>query len=232
MKKYGFTLTEVLISLTIIGVIAALTIPTLIKVHEKESIIASLKKTYYTLSNATKLANTEYGYDWPITSSGGLESAKAVHDYYKPFLKIARDCGFNKKGCWSTQKTKTLNNEETSLANDGYFGVGVYTVTLDDGVNLSFDITGDYNKWPLGISETGLYAIIWADVNGNKGPNILGKDVYLFVRRNNGNLVPAGTDYPQQCSKSTSNGLWGGGAYAGASCAFKVLSTGKIDWWN
>lgn len=50
--KYGFTLAEVLITLGIIGVVAAMTMPSLIASHKEKETVSKLKKVYSTLSNA------------------------------------------------------------------------------------------------------------------------------------------------------------------------------------
>lgn len=57
----GFTLAEVLITLGIIGVVAAITIPSLISNYQKKSTVTQLKKTYATISNAIRLSEDENG---------------------------------------------------------------------------------------------------------------------------------------------------------------------------
>ena len=44
MKKLGFTLAEVLITLTIIGIVAAITIPALMHSMDKTHYISAIKK--------------------------------------------------------------------------------------------------------------------------------------------------------------------------------------------
>ena len=60
-KKFGFTLAEVLITLGIIGVIAALTIPTLMTNYRKHVVETKLEKIYSVMNQAINLANAEYG---------------------------------------------------------------------------------------------------------------------------------------------------------------------------
>ena len=59
--QVGFTLAEVLITLGIIGVVAAMTIPTLMTNYQKKSTATQLKKTYATISNAVRLSEEENG---------------------------------------------------------------------------------------------------------------------------------------------------------------------------
>lgn len=60
-KSKGFTLAEVLITLGIIGVVAAITIPTLMQNSQDKEKITALKKTYSTLSQAFSMAKAENG---------------------------------------------------------------------------------------------------------------------------------------------------------------------------
>ncbi len=60
-KKCAFTLAEVLITLGIIGVVAALTIPTLMQKTNDKDIVAQLSKDYSVLSQAWKMVEMEYG---------------------------------------------------------------------------------------------------------------------------------------------------------------------------
>lgn len=61
MQKYGFTLAEVLITLGIIGVVAALTLPGLVQNHAKITVEAKLKKFYTNINQAIMLSEAEYG---------------------------------------------------------------------------------------------------------------------------------------------------------------------------
>ena len=63
-KKCAFTLAEVLITLGIIGVVAAMTIPTLMANIKAHQYSAKFKKTVSTLSNAAKMSQAQYGFDY------------------------------------------------------------------------------------------------------------------------------------------------------------------------
>ena len=66
--RLGFTIAEVLITLGIIGIVAALTIPALVTGYQKNVTVESLKKVYSTLSQAVKLSEADNGFvsDWDI----------------------------------------------------------------------------------------------------------------------------------------------------------------------
>ena len=59
--KKAFTLAEVLITLGVIGVVAAMTMPTLIQNYRKNEAVTKLKKIYSLVNQAIKLSEVEYG---------------------------------------------------------------------------------------------------------------------------------------------------------------------------
>jgi prepilin-type N-terminal cleavage/methylation domain-containing protein len=61
MQKKGFTLSEVLITLAVIGTVAALTIPAVVSNYQKHQTVTRLKKTYSALANTTNLAIADHG---------------------------------------------------------------------------------------------------------------------------------------------------------------------------
>ncbi len=84
MRK-GFTLAEVLITLGIIGVVSAITMPLLIKSYQKQVTINRLKKTYTTLSQAMLYAQNDYGdlgnWDYNLTCEAYMNK------YISPYIK-------------------------------------------------------------------------------------------------------------------------------------------------
>lgn len=72
LNSKGFTLAEVLITLGIIGIIAAMTLPTLIQKYKNQVVETRLKKFYTTFNQAIQLAEVKYGdrKTWYIDASG------------------------------------------------------------------------------------------------------------------------------------------------------------------
>ncbi len=70
--KTAFTLAEVLMSLAIIGVIAAITIPPLKDYSDEQTIISQVNKSFSDISGATSNLETKYGnsqfWDWSDTA--------------------------------------------------------------------------------------------------------------------------------------------------------------------
>lgn len=73
------------------------------------------------------------------------------------------------------------------------------------------------NPAVLGITTSYVVPAFWVDINGNNGPNLMGKDVFLFMLTDKG-LMPTGKENNSPyCSKSSAS------SYVGMDCANKVL---------
>jgi type II secretory pathway pseudopilin PulG len=77
----------VLITIAIVGVVAALTIPNLIETYQKRETCIRLKKVYTLLNQAVRAANDEYGdmSGWDYT----LSSKEFMKKYFAPYLKLS-----------------------------------------------------------------------------------------------------------------------------------------------
>ena len=86
---YAFTLAEVLITLGIIGVVAALTMPTLIAVHRKSTVETALEKFYTNMNQAIKLSEVEHGdksgWNFPANETKE-ELEKWYNEYFIKYL--------------------------------------------------------------------------------------------------------------------------------------------------
>lgn len=103
-SRKGFTLAEVLITLGIIGVVAALTIPTLVQKVNNRDVEIKLKKFYTTINEARKFAEAEFGNDrvWysdtsgPVLDSDGnpIEGSSKqriwFEKYFAKYLKVQK----------------------------------------------------------------------------------------------------------------------------------------------
>lgn len=101
--KNGFTLAEVLITLVIIGVIAAITVPSLINKTNNQETVSRLKKAYSTLAQVTNKIIAEEGspQNWVTTPDN-------VFNLYKKHLNNARECS-SESGCIPQLTYKYLN---------------------------------------------------------------------------------------------------------------------------
>lgn len=90
----GFSLAEVIICLCIVGIIAAITIPSLVFDVYENLTITQVKKAYSTLSNAYRYVRLVYGSpeDWPEFSKKNQNDHSLFVDKFRPFMHIMHDC--------------------------------------------------------------------------------------------------------------------------------------------
>ena len=210
-NKNGFTLAEVLITLVIIGVIAAATIPTLINNTQKHEYVSKLKKAYSNLVQATNLIIAEEG---PVPVWSGEKGV--VHGYYKKKLVIAKECGYD-EGCLEQRRYKYLNggNSLDWESNDTY-----YKLVLSDGTQLILEEFYPACNVVGGMSgEQDICMFMEVDLNGGKEPNTIGRDVFAFVLKKDG-LYPVGIGRENRCTTN----------YNGYNCAAKVLKEGAMNY--
>lgn len=177
--KSGFTLAEVLITLGIIGVVAAMTIPVLIQKYEKLVIKTQFKKTYSVLQSAFALSLMDYGEN--IDCFGGAGVDGTAHTGCREFwmngvfkkLKVQKVCEDKayENGCVPDYSDKDFPTTEGC---GGFMASQIKNkssaVVLNDGTIL----------FPYGWNKT-QYGVLGIDLNGMKGPNLGGYDVYAIV---------------------------------------------------
>ena len=167
LKRAAFTLAEVLITLGIIGVVAAMTMPSLIQNYQEKATVTKLKKFYSLVSQAyVSILNDEGGSD-TLQAGDDLE----MMEKFGKYLKYQKTCGRN-KGCFPnvTYKSVTGNGYNKWEDDTTYRSRAILT----DGTLIMFNLNA------LGNNSDNFYAQIYVDINGFKGPNQLGRDFFYF----------------------------------------------------
>ena len=219
MQK-GFTMAEVLITIGIIGLVAAMTLPTLINNAKNKELEAAFKKQYSLLTQAINHLQSQD----VCTHTSCLPAGTTMYDYFSKIYKINKRCdnmpeGLPEYDMWCFPKNQndskyTNYTKTSSYLPSAYFDNGqFYTM---DGALITFEKRATDSK-----------VIISVDVNGRaKRPNALGHDLFMFQIIDKGPvgvLVPMGAEgtlYKNEetyCSKTSSNGL------NGAACTIKAL---------
>ena len=177
----GFTLAEVLIALAIIGIVASLTIPNIIKNYQERQTITKVKKFYSDLDKAIKLAIVKNGtvnnWNYGGGSSYNSTSNEKFWSYLKPHLAILKDNCSITNDCYYNGKIKLLNNVE---GNNYTQSTWWRTSILKDGSVMWFRTNGEYCKYADGAGESNVCANVWYDVNGKKEPNKIAKEMSEF----------------------------------------------------
>lgn len=192
-RKMGFTLAEILITLGIVGVIAAVTVPTIIQSYINRSLQVALKKEYSVIQEAFGMYQARnYGSRIKPSQIGSQELKSLIME----FFGVIKDCGFGsnynttlEKPCVKNSEIiyKTLDGKNASM---GYFDDGQFILKDGSMVFLENVIAGR--------------VYISVDVNGYiKGPNIWGVDLFTFQLMSDGRILPMGaegTDYADETS--------------------------------
>ncbi|MBR1753944.1 type II secretion system protein, partial [bacterium] len=224
----GFTLAEVLITLGIIGVVAALTIPTLMQKTNEREIISALKKSHSNLSQAYKLAKVEHGSPdtWYNEESDVNDTTRStlMGEIFKPYLKNAKYCGTGTGlGCFDYETSVDFaGNEKIKYGNETYLSKFI----LADGTSIFFFSYGGTAR-NLGGPYKKSYGSIGVDINGAKLPNKKGVDTFLFIITED-TILPFGINgvedtyaFPNACSSTSTNN---------DACAAWVIYNDNMDY--
>ena len=169
-RRAAFTLAEILITLGIIGVVAALTIPTLVKNYRIKVLKTRYTQTYAILSEATIKTRMELGENlyencFINNSINSVFSRK----FKETFLK---NCNYIQK-----------STEDYTITN--YTGTQSYSTTEQGDSDYPAPLYMLKNGSSVDIRVNGSTIRIFADTNGPKsGPNRLGYDIFRFHLKN------------------------------------------------
>lgn len=221
-KLSAFTLAEVLITLMVIGILAVVTIPSILQSYEERESISKLRKVYSVLKQAYQLAEIENGPPdtWNLSNSNSL-------GYIKKYLNIVKECPGNTGGCTYMGYYKWLNgNDYPHLKTDIDNAV---KYVLADGVTMFSLRISSSCKMEAGKVEGSLYscASFDVDLNGQKPPNQFGKDLFAFYLTKAGIFPYGGSaidnyyNHNTYCKNTNTEGY---------SCARWVIERGNMDY--
>ena len=228
MRKLAFTLAEVLITLGIIGVVAAMTLPGLLQSWNDKATVNKVKKVYSLLNQAYLMSKEKNGpiSEWNITSNHDLIP------YFTPYIKNIRICPNYERGC-SYRVTYDLTGKSytNKLQYYDFIDAGGIAYTFSYGIvsraeaekyggsrNLNETVSGQNNMYQVIVNIDNKNVLQW------------GINTFVFFITDKG-IVPYGVigwEKQQMCDPTTpssSPGWWNG-----MGCAGWVISEGNMDY--
>ncbi len=214
-KSYGFTMAEILLSLTIIGVVAAITLPSLMANINERTWNTQRKALYARMSQAIAMMPQLNGYgeyegtntDGSVTATKDTAAEAFLTEGLSKVLKINNicdaahlaDCGVAASFTNLAGSTKSWPTKLSEL-NPMFTSTYVNSSTGSDDINpqnyidtkaAAFETqngeiiaiyynpycTADTEGNTFHYSQPKMCANFVYDLNGNKGPNMMGKDI-------------------------------------------------------
>ena len=234
MRQYAFTLAEVLITLGIIGVVAAMTLPSIVNKVKYKELETALNKNYSILQQALQRAQLDTGeIVRPANYQNKEGSARTpIKQLLLKYIIKAKDCGNGTEQGSCVENAGITGNENVKYVYRTYNNKnGIDNYLMDDGQFITSDGTLFLIENSATSTSNILPIYITVDVNGiKKKPNRWGYDLFTFQLMNNGKLLPMGaegTDYSAEEYCSATNA----GNQNGIACTHKAL-TDKNYWKN
>ena len=227
----AFTLAEVLITLGIIGVVAAMTLPSLIQKFREKEYTTKLKKFYAVMENAGRLVEEEYGTvdTWGLSNSFIEDDSSTQEEIDKKTKSIntfwsryGEFIGMSSRQKYGQPRTVYDINKKSVLSNTlksfWWFNDGtvIRSTWLQTNANTS-------------CSENNKCGDLSVDLNGDKGPNAVGHDIFFFEITKNG-IKPLGYKGDTSRPFDTSCVHGASGAYNGYGCTAWVIYNENMDY--
>ena len=185
---YGFTIAELIVAMSVIGVVAAITLPSVITNHQNKVLQMSLQKAYRDLdNNLEELHASNYRktfYQSLLASTGGIK------DFFKNYYNVSKSCEDTAQPCFAA------NYADISTTTDVEFAcIGGTSVQLKDNTSICIipaaaaqeareavaaDPANGIEAQEAQEAKDAVPATIYMDVNGNEPPNIGGRDMFKF----------------------------------------------------
>ena len=176
VKQSAFTLMEIIIALTVVGLIAALIMPAVVTKYQTGVMEKAFNKQVTSIMNALEVLPTQEGVmefskssmHIDATHSGGYESSSG--NFLKKYFKLTRYCGSEPRLCFPSKYTEFSKSNGKSVVEPFKDGFNGSCGILKNGMSICIrpqigdgDITG------------------YIDVNGKSSPNVLGRDLREFT---------------------------------------------------
>lgn len=230
----AFTLAEVLITLGIIGIVAAMTIPTIMNNINNQQYVTALKKVYTGFSQVLLQVTSDGGCIGDLKCTGLFDDSptatNALGESLSSYFKVVKNCANSTSGCFSNNVSTRYDG--STVRNGTYDSTFYYRFISADGVAFSIrnyaqdgavsaNCANDYGSG--NVNNT--CAIVYVDVNGLNGPNNFGRDIFAFYITNGKGPV----FYPEGGSDFGAPAYWGtycSTSYSGTYCTGRIMDEG------
>lgn len=195
MKK-AFTMSEVLLTLGIIGVVASMTLPGLMDNIQKRGLEGRLKKAY---SEVNQVAQQFYAEN--EISFSEWASRQSVNDYARKFMSYFSGARQISTYTYADGNADVSSKMPYVIRNLG--GIRSSTIICDDG-GFWTDASGklfSFNNSPLADQNGPIFCI---DVNGLQRPNMFGRDIFVFQFTLDGLVIPMGQEHKTNPTENAS----------------------------
>lgn len=162
--KNAFTLSEVLVTLAIIGVVAAMTVPNLMENYQRQSFVTQLRKIHSELSQAAETAMSE-GNTQRLFETPAMRSGTFLTNYFK---------------------TTKVCDDYADCFGDGYTTLNGTAYSFEDLIATDASCAIVASGYAICITGKSLITV---DVNGKQQPNVLGRDLFIMEYKNDGTVT-------------------------------------------
>ena len=159
-KAPAFTLTEVLLAVLIVGIIAALVLPAVVTKYQDKAFESAFNREVHSLQDSIdSLAAVENQQSFYETTL-----AKTPETYMKKYLRVSKYCGASGKDCFGKFYSEYSDHEKKTYtpSYDGNCAI------LKNGTSVCLNVNGGSIDMLI-------------DVNGPKGPNVFGRDLRTYT---------------------------------------------------
>ena len=191
--------------------VSAMTVPSLMQNHQRKTYVVQLHKFYNQLSQALVRFQTD-------KNAVNLKEAGLLTDFdsfWTSYFNIVNDCGSTSTPCFPEKGSyRMINSSASPYTTQKRF------ITLADGVSIGYGLSSDF---PICLD---------IDINGSKGPNVVGRDLFIMYIYNNGviddyNSTVDGSGAPltdEQREDGFSQGCYSSSSGAWTGCFGKILN--------
>ena len=208
MKIKAFTLAEILITLAIIGIVSALTIPTLMADYQNRVFVTTLHKTYNDINQALQRFMSDKNTE--DLMEAGMRNQASVNSFIENYLKYNKVCSSTMSGCMAAT-TDYYKMSNANIPSSTFANTQSYILASGATIRPYYYKSGDK------------LINFLVDTNGVKKPNTLGRDLFILGVYRNG-LIDDYKDadskapmssadresvYNSQCLGGSNTSIWG-----------------------